>query len=107
MAKPSPLKAARKSNLPIAAGLVLFGTGMALFPLWYTKTGPQVGALISPRSSRPRVPAGARLGVMAGTSEAGSPPGIGWDEIAAAAAAAGASPPPPAADRPSLCPAHS
>lgn len=31
-----------KSNLPVAAGLVLFGAGMALFPLWYTKTGPTV-----------------------------------------------------------------
>lgn len=36
-------QAVKRSNLPLAAGLLLFGTGMALFPLWYTKkAAPQV-----------------------------------------------------------------
>lgn len=36
-------QAVKRSNLPLAAGLLLFGTGMALFPLWYTKkAAPQL-----------------------------------------------------------------
>lgn len=36
-------QAVKRSNLPLGLGLVLFGTGMALFPLWYTKNAaPQV-----------------------------------------------------------------
>jgi hypothetical protein len=36
-------QAVKRSNLPVGLGLVIFGTGMALFPLWYTKSAaPQL-----------------------------------------------------------------
>lgn len=38
----APPKRPAKSNALVAAGLIAFGAGMALFPLFYTRTGPQL-----------------------------------------------------------------
>lgn len=37
----------KPSNVPVVAGLVLFGGAMALFPYFYTKNGPSVSSRVS------------------------------------------------------------